>query len=135
MWTKRATCQHVPGGRQRAGGPVQRLPNGLAYKHFIGYRKSGVGEHDVIEYCEAHLDEEFIHAIGHVFKDIRAEERVGSWLCPSRVSCSKWGMTQKRQCHARESGHPDLAARAGALDFRFRGNDNDEDLILNDAHD
>jgi hypothetical protein len=24
------------------------------------------------------------------------------------------GMTQKRQCHARESGHPDLAARAGA---------------------
>ena len=31
------------------------------------------------------------------------------------------GMTHKRQCHARESGHPDLAARAGALDFRFRG--------------
>ena len=23
------------------------------------------------------------------------------------------GITQKRQCHARESGHPDLAARAG----------------------
>src|SRR5271169_6815909 len=32
----------------------------------------------------------------------------------SRVSRSKWGMTQKSQCHARESGHPDLAARAGA---------------------
>jgi hypothetical protein len=33
------------------------------------------------------------------------------------------GTTQKRQCHARESGHPDLAARAGALDSRLRGND------------
>jgi hypothetical protein len=28
-----------------------------------------------------------------------------------------------RQCHARESGHPDWAARAGALVSRFRGND------------
>jgi hypothetical protein len=46
------------------------------------------------------------------------------------------GMTQKSQCHARESGHPDLAARAGALDSRFRGNDTTlKDLILNDAHD
>jgi hypothetical protein len=44
------------------------------------------------------------------------------------------GMTQKRQCHARESGHPDLAARAGALDSRLRGNDTTlENLILNDA--
>src|ERR1700689_5744656 len=43
-------------------------------------------------------------------------------------------MTQKRQCHARESGHPDLAARAGALDSRFRGNDTTlRNLILNDA--
>jgi hypothetical protein len=33
------------------------------------------------------------------------------------------GMTRKRQCHARERGHPDLAARAGALDSRLRGND------------
>ena len=32
-------------------------------------------------------------------------------------------MTQKRRRHARESGHPDLAARAGALDSRLRGND------------
>jgi uncharacterized protein YfiM (DUF2279 family) len=31
------------------------------------------------------------------------------------------GMTQKRQCHARESGHPDLAARAGALDSAYAG--------------
>jgi hypothetical protein len=43
-------------------------------------------------------------------------------------------MTQKRQCHARESGHPDLAARAGALDSRLRGNDTTlKNLILNDA--
>jgi hypothetical protein len=43
-------------------------------------------------------------------------------------------MTQK--CHARESGHPDLTVRAGALDSRFRGNDTTlKDLILNDAHD
>ena len=33
------------------------------------------------------------------------------------------------ECHARESGHPDLAARAGALDSRFRGNDT-ADLIF-----
>ena len=59
-----------------------------------------------------------------------------------RVSCSGLvarvieyeGMTQKRQCHARESGHPDLAARAGALDSRLRGNDTTlKSLILNDA--
>jgi hypothetical protein len=43
-------------------------------------------------------------------------------------------MTQKRQCHARESGHPDLAARAGALDSRLRGNDTTlKNLFLNDA--
>jgi hypothetical protein len=29
-------------------------------------------------------------------------------------------MTHKRHCHARESGHLDLAARAGALDSRLR---------------
>ena len=45
------------------------------------------------------------------------------------------GDDEKRQCHARESGHPDLAARAGALDSRFRGNDTTlKALILNDAH-
>jgi hypothetical protein len=33
------------------------------------------------------------------------------------------GITQKRQCHTRVSGHPDLAARAEALDSRLRGND------------
>jgi hypothetical protein len=43
-------------------------------------------------------------------------------------------MTQKLQCHARESGHPALAARAGALDSRPRGNDTTlKDLILKDA--
>src|SRR5271168_5392393 len=65
--------------------------NGLAHKHFMDYRKGRVAEHDVIEYCEAHLDERIIHAIGIVFKDIRAEERMGSWPCPSRVSRSKLG--------------------------------------------
>jgi len=40
-------------------------------------------------------------------------------------------MTQKRQSHARESGHLDLAARAGGLDSRLRGNDTMlKDLIL-----
>ena len=44
------------------------------------------------------------------------------------------GMTQKRQCHARKSGHPYLSARAGALDSRLRGNDTTlKNLILNDA--
>jgi hypothetical protein len=64
-------------------------PNGLAHRNFIGYSKGRVAEHDVIEYCEAHLDERIIHAIGIVFKDIRAEERMGSWLCPSRVGRSR----------------------------------------------
>jgi hypothetical protein len=52
-------------------------PNGLAHRNFIGYGKGRIAEHDLIEYCEAHLDERIIHAIGHVFKDIRAEERMG----------------------------------------------------------
>src|SRR5277367_102725 len=51
----------------------------------------------------------------------------------SHVSRSKWRATQKYQCHARESGHPDLAARAAALDSRFRGNDRMKDPILIDA--
>jgi hypothetical protein len=59
----------------------------------------------------------------------RQARKGGSWR-----ESFKMGMTQKRQCHARESGHPDLAARAGALDSRVRGNDTTlEDLILNDA--
>ena len=33
------------------------------------------------------------------------------------------GMTGKRHRHARTSGYPELAARAGALDSRLRGND------------
>jgi len=33
------------------------------------------------------------------------------------------GIAQKPQCRARESGHPDLAAHAEALDSRLRGND------------
>src|ERR1700739_4469024 len=52
-------------------------------------RKGRVAKHDVFEYCKAHLDENMIHEIGHVFKEIRAGERVGGWLCPSRVSRSK----------------------------------------------
>ena len=39
------------------------------------------------------------------------------------MSLSKWGMTRKPQCHARTSGHPDLAARAEALDSRWRNVD------------
>jgi hypothetical protein len=38
-------------------------------------RKGRVAKYDVFEYCKAHLDENMIHAIGHVFKDIRAGER------------------------------------------------------------
>ena len=55
---------------------------------------------------------------------------MGSWPCPSRVSRSKLGMTQKRQRHARESGHPELAARAGAPDSRVRGNECVCDAVL-----
>jgi hypothetical protein len=43
------------------------------------------------------------------------------------------GSAWRQKCHARESGHPDLAAHAAALDSRFRGNDSVKDLILNDA--
>ena len=37
------------------------------------------------------------------------------------------GSEWRHKCHARESGHPDLAARAGALDCRLRGNDSVKD--------
>ncbi len=37
------------------------------------------------------------------------------------------GSAWRHKCHARESGHPDLAARAGALDSRLRGNDSVKD--------
>ena len=47
--------------------------NGLAHKHYLDYRKGREAEHLVIEYCKAHPDEKIIHAIGVVFKDMRAE--------------------------------------------------------------
>lgn len=50
--------------------------NGLAHKHFLDYRKGREAEHLVIEYCKAHQDEKIIHAIGIVFKDVRAEEGI-----------------------------------------------------------
>jgi hypothetical protein len=43
------------------------------------------------------------------------------WTLVGRV-VQNGRMTQKRQCHARVSGHPDLAAGTGALDSRLRKN-------------
>jgi hypothetical protein len=42
----------------------------------LDYKKGRLAEHDVIEYCKAHLEEKVIHAIGVVIKEIRAEERM-----------------------------------------------------------
>jgi hypothetical protein len=50
--------------------------NGLAHKHYLDYRKGRIAEHDVIEYCKAHLDQKIVHAIAVVFKDMRAEQGV-----------------------------------------------------------
>jgi hypothetical protein len=47
--------------------------NGLAHKHFLDYKKGREAEHLVIEYCKAHQNEKIVHAIGVVFKDMRAE--------------------------------------------------------------
>jgi hypothetical protein len=47
--------------------------NGLAHKHYMDYKKGREAEHLVIEYCKAHQNEKIIHAIGVVFKDMRAE--------------------------------------------------------------
>ena len=47
--------------------------NGLAHKHYMDYKKGREAEHLVIEYCKAHQNETIIHAIGVVFKDMRAE--------------------------------------------------------------
>jgi hypothetical protein len=50
------------------------------------------------------------------------------------ATVSMGGGDRKRQRHARESGHPDLAVLAKALDSRFRGNDTMlNDLIWSDA--
>jgi hypothetical protein len=44
-------------------------------------------------------------------------------------------VNEKRQRHARESGNPDLAARAGALVSRSRGNDTGlKDHVLRAPH-
>jgi HdeA/HdeB family len=47
--------------------------NGLAHKHHLDFKKARDAEHQVIEYCKQHQDEKIVHAIGVVFKDIRAE--------------------------------------------------------------
>jgi hypothetical protein len=50
--------------------------NGLAHKHFLDYKKGREAEHLVIEYCKAHQKEKIIHAVGVVFKDMRAEQGI-----------------------------------------------------------
>ena len=61
---------------------------------------------------------------------------LSQWQRSARAATVDRTVVEHDQCHARESGHPDLAARAGALDSRFRGNDTTlKDLILNDARD
>jgi hypothetical protein len=47
--------------------------NGLGHKHYMDYKKGRELEHQVIEYCKAHLDESIIHAIGLMLKEDRAE--------------------------------------------------------------
>jgi hypothetical protein len=47
--------------------------NGLAHRHYLDYKKGREAEHLVIEYCKAHREDKIIHAIGIVFKDMRAE--------------------------------------------------------------
>jgi HdeA/HdeB family len=47
--------------------------NGLAHKHFLDLKKGREAEHEVIVYCKDHPSEKIIHAIGVVFKDMRAE--------------------------------------------------------------
>jgi len=39
----------------------------------MDYKKGREAEHLVIEYCKEHQNEKIIHAIGVVFKDMRAE--------------------------------------------------------------
>jgi HdeA/HdeB family len=50
--------------------------NGLAHKHFLDYKKGREAEHLVIEYCKTHQKETIIHAVGVVFKDMRAEQGI-----------------------------------------------------------
>jgi hypothetical protein len=47
--------------------------HGLAHKHFLDLKKGREAEHGVIVYCKDHPDEKIIHAIGVMFKDMRAE--------------------------------------------------------------
>jgi hypothetical protein len=49
--------------------------NGLAKKHYMDILKGKEVEHDVIEYCKAHLDLRIIDAMQIVFKNMR--ERLG----------------------------------------------------------
>ena len=61
--------------------------------------------------------------------EIAASLRVKEW--PAQAMPSN-GSAWRHKSHARESGHPDLAAHAGALDSRLRGKDSVNDLILNE---
>ncbi len=47
--------------------------NGLAHKHFADFKKGREVEHQVIEYCKAHPEQNIIHAIGLILKEDRAE--------------------------------------------------------------
>ena len=60
---------------------LKKLPSDLetlasarrSLPHFLDLKKGKEAEHEVIVYCKDHPDEKIIHAIGVVFKDMRAE--------------------------------------------------------------
>ena len=62
----------------------------------------------------------------------RPHRKIGGY--PNRCFVQNGGDVSEMLKSFRVSGHPDLTARAGGLDFRFCGNDKTlKDLILNDA--
>jgi predicted deacetylase len=70
------TCAQLAGTWQ---GDADRLTtwysgwyNGLARKHYYHVARAKADEHEVIEYCKAHLDVRIIDAIAVIFKDERA---------------------------------------------------------------
>ena len=49
------------------------LRAGRSLPYFLDLKKGKEAEHEAIVYCKDHPDEKNIHAIGVVFKDMRAE--------------------------------------------------------------
>ena len=104
------TDDEISEGSAKPGSPFQR------WARKIGTYETVV-QPNHIETVVARID---VEGETHLVKLSRYHDNRQFWTVPGERDER---LRRGKKIVSRESGHPDLAARAGALDSRFRGND------------